>query len=205
MSEKNHPVDALLFDLGGVIIDIDFARVFESWSVDSGVSVATLCSRFSMDACYERHERGEIPVAEYFESLRSTLGIALTDAQFERGWNAVFVGEVPGITRLLHDVSSRFPLYVFSNSNAAHHAYWARRYASTLSLFRKVFVSCKLGRRKPETEAYAAVAEAMGTALPGILFFDDFIDNVDAAKRIGMQAVHVKSLADVRQALAGYV
>jgi FMN phosphatase YigB (HAD superfamily) len=205
VSSPSHAVDALLFDLGGVIVDIDFRRVFEAWSADSGVPAATLGSRFSMDAFYERHERGEIPVAEYFESLRSTLGIRLTDAQFERGWNAVFVREVPGIGRLLHGVQARFPLYVFSNSNAVHHAYWAQNYASTLSIFRKVFVSSELGRRKPEPQAYIAVAQAMGTPLPRILFFDDFPDNVEAAKKVGMQAVHVQSLADVEKALAAYL
>lgn len=205
MSANNNPVDALLFDLGGVIVDIDFRRVFEAWSADSGVPAATLASRFSMDAYYERHERGEIPVADYFDSLRSSLGIRLTDQQFERGWNAVFVGEVPGIARLLRGVQAHFPLYVFSNSNAAHHDYWAREYASTLSMFRKVFVSSDLGRRKPEFEAYTAVARAMGAPLSGILFFDDLKDNVDAAQQTGMQAAHVKSIADVEMALAAYM
>jgi len=198
---NNHSVDALLFDLGGVIVDIDFRRVFEAWSACSGVPAETLGSRFSMGACYERHERGEIPVAEYFESLRSSLGIQLTDEEFERGWNAVFVREVPGIARLLRGVQARFPLYVFSNSNAAHHDYWARKYASTLSIFRKVFVSSELGRRKPEPEAYAAVAQAMGMPLPRILFFDDLEDNVEAAKKVGMQAVHVKSFIDIEKTL----
>lgn len=201
MRANNHSVDALLFDLGGVIVDIDFRRVFEAWSACSGVPADTLGSRFSMDAYYQRHERGEIPVAEYFEALRSSLGIQLTDEEFERGWNAVFVGEVPGITRLLRSVQERFPLYVFSNSNAAHHAFWAREYAATLSVFRKVFVSSELGRRKPEPEAYAAVARATGTPLARILFFDDFKDNVEAAKEVGMQAVHVKSLVDIEKTL----
>lgn len=198
---NNLSVDALLFDLGGVIVDIDFRRVFERWSADSGVPAQELESRFLMDAYYERHERGEIAVTDYFGSLRDSLGIGLTDAQFERGWNAVFVRAVPGIERLLRGAGQRFPLYVFSNSNAVHHAYWAREYAAMLSMFRKVFVSSDLGRRKPEPEAYQAVARAMGVALPRILFFDDLRDNVEAAQKIGMQAVHVKSLADIEKAL----
>jgi len=201
VSQKNVAADALLFDLGGVIVDMDFQRVFDAWSAYSGVPSATLGARFSMDAYYEQHERGEIPVAEYFESLRASLGIQLTDEEFERGWNAVFIGEVPGIARVLDRVKDRFPLYVFSNSNAVHHAYWAREYASTLSAFRKVFVSCTMGKRKPEPDAFAAVAQAMGTPLPRVLFFDDLEDNVAAARRVGMQAVHVKSLVDIEKTL----
>ena len=201
MPAQNIAADALLFDLGGVIVDIDFRRVFDAWSAYSGVPSATLGARFSMDDYYKQHERGEIPVTEYFESLRSSLGIGLTDEEFERGWNAVFVGEVPGIARVLDRMKDRVPLYVFSNSNAVHHAYWAREYASTLSAFRKVFVSCTLGKRKPEPEAFAAVAQAMETPLPRILFFDDLEDNVAAARSVGMRSVHVKSLVDIEKTL----
>ncbi len=201
MPAQDITADALLFDLGGVIVDIDFQRVFDAWSEYSGIPSATLGARFSMDAYYERHERGEIPAAEYFESLRSSLGIQLTDEEFERGWNAVFIGEVPGIARVLGRMKERLPIYVFSNSNSVHHAYWAREYAPALSAFRKVFVSCELGKRKPEPDAFAAVAQAMETPLSRILFFDDLESNVAAARRVGMQAVQVKSLVDIEKTL----
>lgn len=201
MPAQDISADALLFDLGGVIVDIDFGRVFDTWSAYSGVPSATLGARFSMDAYYEQHERGEIPVVEYFESLRASLGVHLTDEEFEHGWNAVFVGQVPGIARVIDRMKDRVPLYVFSNSNAVHHAYWAREYASALSAFRKVFVSCELGKRKPEPDAFAAVAQAMETPLSRILFFDDLEANVAAARSIGMQAVHVKSLVDIEKTL----
>ncbi|HSN38748.1 MAG TPA: HAD-IA family hydrolase, partial [Burkholderiales bacterium] len=78
---------------------------------------------------------------------------------------------------------------------------WMREYASTLGVFRKVFVSCDLGKRKPEPEAFMAVAQEMGTPLPKILFFDDLEANVAAARKLGMQALRVKSAADVERAL----
>ena len=195
------PVHALLFDLGGVIVEIDFSRVFEIWGAHSGVPAAVIRSRFSFDASYRAHERGEISATAYFDSLRTVLGIRLSDAQFRAGWNAIFVGEVPGIAALLRQAKQFAPLYAFSNSNAAHHAYWTREYAETLSNFKKVFVSCELGRRKPEPEAFAAVAAAIGVPFENLLFFDDTDENVASAKRLGMQAVHVKSIADIRNAL----
>lgn len=198
---KHNSPDALLFDLGGVIVDIDFRRVFDAWSAYSGVPSATLGARFTQDAHYERHERGEISAAEYFESLRSSLGIRLTDEEFERGWNAIFSGEIPGIPQMLHRAKQHFPLYVFSNSNTVHQACWMREYASTLSVFRRVFVSCDLGKRKPEPEAFMAVAREIGVPLPKILFFDDLEANVAAARKLGMQALHVRSAADVGRAL----
>ncbi len=202
MVAENPEPEALLFDLGNVVIEIDFGRVFDAWSTASGVPAQTLGERFSFDAHYQRHERGEISAAEYFGSLRSSLGVQLSDEEFARGWNAVFVGEVPGIAAVLQRARAHFPLHVFSNSNHVHHAWWAREYEKTLRVFHKVFVSSDMGRRKPEPGAFLAVAQDIGVPLPQILFFDDTAENVLAARRLGMQAVHVKAPADIEQALA---
>jgi putative hydrolase of the HAD superfamily len=66
-------VEALLFDLGGVVIEIDFDRVFSHWALCSNQNLGTIKSRFTFDSYYERHERGEIEASEYFASLRRSL------------------------------------------------------------------------------------------------------------------------------------
>jgi len=195
------PVDALLFDLGGVVIEIDFDRVLARWALHARTDYAALKSRFSFDPSYQRHERGEIDVAAYFASLRTTLGIDLSDAQFMDGWNELFVGEIPGIADLLRRARARLPLYALTNSNPAHQQVWTREYASLLGLFRAVFVSSEIGQRKPELGAFQAVGAAIGVPLSRILFFDDSLENVEGAKASGLRAVHVGSPADVERAL----
>jgi putative hydrolase of the HAD superfamily len=144
-------------------------------------------------------------VSAYFDSLRASLGIRLSDEQFTEGWNAIFRGAVPGVAELLRQSKELLPLYVFSNSNPTHHAYWASEFTDTLGHFRAVFVSCDLGRRKPEPEAFAAVASAIGVPFENLLFFDDTDENVESARRLGMQAIHVKSPADIRDALVEFL
>ena len=68
-----HNVEGLLFDLGGVVIDIDFERVFRSWESLSKLPIEEIERRFTMDAAYEQHERGEIDASEYFAHLRNVL------------------------------------------------------------------------------------------------------------------------------------
>ena len=63
-------VKALLFDLGGVVIEIDFDRVLKRWEPISKLSFTELKATFHFDAAYMRHERGEIEAAEYFAHLR---------------------------------------------------------------------------------------------------------------------------------------
>jgi HAD superfamily hydrolase (TIGR01509 family) len=198
-------VDALLFDIGGVVLEIDFGRAFARWAAHSGERAETLGARFSFDTFYDRHERGEIKASEYFASLRSSLGIDLSDAEFTDGWTAIYVGEIAPVVARLRSLRDRVPLYAFTNSNPTHQRVWARDYAASLSCFRKVFVSSELGWRKPEPEAFAAIATTIGAPLERILFFDDTKANVDGALAVGMQAVHVRSVQDIDAALVGLV
>jgi putative hydrolase of the HAD superfamily len=193
--------DALLFDLGGVIIDIDFGRMFARWAAYAGLPPEAIRARFSVDAFYERHERGEIQAAEYFASLRTSLALTLTDEQFADGWTSIYAGEVPGVMSLLRTLEGRVPLYAFTNSNPTHKRYTFTEYATTLAPFRRVFVSSDLGMRKPEAPAFVAISKAIGVPLDRIMFFDDTLVNVEGAQAIGMQAVHVKSVQDIADAV----
>jgi putative hydrolase of the HAD superfamily len=194
-------VDALLFDLGGVVIEIGFDRAFARWAAYSNHSLETIKAKFSFDCFYKRHERGEIGVSAYFDSLRTSLGIDISDTQFADGWNAIYVREVPGIAALLQRAKGKVPLYGFTNSNPTHQRVWSKRFSEILGLFQIVFVSSELGKRKPEPGAFRAVAEAIGVNLHRIVFFDDSIENVEGARVFGLNAVHVRSIADIEGSL----
>ena len=192
---------ALLFDLGGVVMALDWERAFARWAADSGETAAVLRSRYRFDAPYERHERGEIDEHEYYASLRASLGIDLSDEAWAAGWGEIFTDEITPTVRLIEVVKDRVPVYAFSNSNDAHHRVWSCKFARALTNFRKVFISSTLGARKPERAAFDAIARDIGAQPGEILFFDDTLENVDGARAAGLQAVHVKGPQDVRDAL----
>jgi FMN phosphatase YigB (HAD superfamily) len=198
-------VDALLFDLGGVVIALDWDRAFSRWAADSRQSPDILRSRYRFDGPYEHHERGEIGEREYFAALRGSLGVALTDAQLAAGWNAIFTDEIAETVDLLRAVRGRLPLYAFSNTNVAHQRFWSKQYASALEVFDKVFVSCEMGARKPERAAFEIISRAISVPVGRILFFDDTPANVEGARAAGLQAVHVKTPQDVEQALRRFL
>lgn len=187
-----------MFDLGGVVFGIDFESACSYWATHSGVPAQTIKSRFRVDEWYERHERGEIGAAEYFDALRDTLGITISDEQLAAGWNAIFEEESAELFELFQSLGSRIPIYAFSNSNVTHQEFWERKYAKTLDLFREVFVSCDLGLRKPEAAAFRQVTACIGAEPEKVLFFDDTRENVDGARNIGMPAIQVRSITDIR-------
>ncbi|HZZ95302.1 MAG TPA: HAD family phosphatase [Usitatibacter sp.] len=194
-------IRALLFDLGGVIIDIDWDRAFSHWAAHADADAKALRSRFALDAHYERHERGEIGAAEYYESLRSSLGIDVPHEVFDAGWKSIFPGAVVPTVALLRELRGRIPLYLFSNTNLAHQEAWSHQFADALAPFDRLFTSCGIGARKPERAAFEHVAREIGLPLEAILFFDDIEENVRGARAAGMQAVLVRGPDDVRRAV----
>ena len=194
--------DALLFDLGRVVLDIDFDKTLACWAAHAGCEPARLVGRFTRGEIYQRHERGEIGDAEFFAALRTSLGVELTDDQFLEGWNAVFAGEMPGIAPLLARAAQRMPLYAFSNTNGAHVEHFSQAYADVLGHFRELFLSSTIGLRKPDAAAYDHVVKAIGVAPKRIVFFDDLAENIEGARARGLTAVHVRSPDDVAEALA---
>jgi putative hydrolase of the HAD superfamily len=194
--------DALLFDLGRVVIDIDFNKTLESWAGQAGCEPASLAGRFARDEIYRRHEKGQIDDAEFFADVRASLGIDLSDAQLLEGWNAIFVREMPGIAAMLARAATRLPLYALSNTNHAHVEHFSLAYAGVLGHFREIFLSSAIGLRKPDAAAYDHVVKAIGAPASRIVFFDDLAENIEGARARGLTAVHVRSPDDVAQALA---
>ena len=193
--------EALLFDLGRVVLDIDFSRTLHCWAGHAGCEPTQLGQRFLRDELYRRHEKGEISDEAFFAGLRSSLGVKLSDTQFMEGWNAIFVGEMPGINQLLARAAGQLPLYALSNTNAPHAAYFSAQYAKVLGHFRKIFLSSTIGLRKPDAEAYDHVVQAIGVAAERIVFFDDLAENIEGARARGLKAVLVNSPDDVATAL----
>jgi putative hydrolase of the HAD superfamily len=196
-----NPADALLFDLGRVVIGIDFDRAFARWAAHARCDRALIAECFRRDVSHRRHETGEIDSKEFFAGLQAAFGIAISHDQFLDGWNAIFVGEVPGMAELLARAARRLPLYAFTNTNPDHELVWSQRFAGVLANFKDIYVSSRIGLRKPEAAAFDYVVKAIGVPAGRIVFFDDSIDNVEGARACGLQAVHVRSSADVAAAL----
>lgn len=194
-------IEALLFDLGGVIIEVDFARTLRFWAKAAGIDSSLLPDKIGRDECFERHERGELSCVDYFRELRRGHLQGLTEHQMRDGWNQTLGREIPGVRPLVRRLARRIPLYVFSNTNPTHQREWERDCAETLSHFQSVFVSSELGQRKPEQRAFLSVAGRIGLPPEKILFLDDNPVNVEGARSAGMHAVTIHEHADLLSAV----
>ena len=190
-------VKALLFDLGGVVIEIDFDRVLKRWEPISKLSFTELKATFHFDTAYERHERGEIEAAEYFAHLRDFLQLDASDDELAAGWNAVFVADLHEVLAAIAQARAELPCYAFTNTNPTHLAAWKAGFPAAFNGFDKIFISSDLGVRKPERRAFDAITADIGVAHEQILFFADTFENITGAREAGLQAVYVQSPEDV--------
>jgi putative hydrolase of the HAD superfamily len=195
------PPQALVFDLGGVLVDIDFNRALGAWATLSALHEHELRHSFRFDHAYERHERGEITAHEYFAHLESALQLSASAQQIEAGWNAIFVREMTETRTLVEKARQRLPCYAFTNTNASHMRRWSALYPQVVSSFDRIFASHQMGLRKPERAAFDHICRALSLAPQAILFFDDSSANVQAARDAGLQGVLVRTPEDVADAL----
>ncbi len=174
-------IDALLFDLGGVVTQIDFGRATNRWAWHAGANPAAIGARFTHDASFKLHETG---------------------AQFLDGWNNIFVGEMPGMSVVLQQMARKMRIYAFSNTNRPHVLHWSKRYEAICSHFTHMFLSSTIGLRKPDGPAFDYVVDKIGVAAERILFFDDNLENIEGAKARRLRAVHVATPGTVAETLA---
>lgn len=194
-------VNALLFDLGGVVLEVDFEKVFEHWARTNNLAIEQIKQRFAMDEAYQLHEKGLISGSQFFAHLRSTLNLTADDVALTAGWNAIFGSEINLALDAIDQVRDRYRCYGFTNTNAIHQEYWEREHPRIRQSFDHLFVSSEMGLRKPDLLAFEHILKETSTKAEAMLFFDDTNENVEGALSAGLQAIQVNSAADVVDAL----
>lgn len=181
-----------IFDLGNVIVDIDFNRVLGAWSDFSRVPLATLKQSFTMGEPFHQHERGEISDEDFAQALCEEMDMPLSYEQFSTGWQAVFVALRPEVITIMHKLRGQgHRVVVLSNTNRLHTTFWPEQYPEIRAAADHIYLSQEMGMRKPEARIYQKVLELEGFSAEDALFFDDNADNIAGAEQVGISAILV--------------
>ena len=184
---------AVIFDLGKVVFDLSFDRIFHSWARASGRPYAEIKSRFQVDDTFDIFEKDGITPEEFRAQVSQRLGLALTDEAFDEGWCALYLDTYRGIDHVLAELRQKYQLVALTNTNAIHSNVWNIKYADTLRHFQRVFSSHELKERKPDAKAYQIVLDYLRVEPQQAVFLDDNTANVEAAEKLAMKAILVTS------------
>ncbi len=188
----------LLFDLGGVIINLEPKRTAMAFAQLSGMDVETVSRHLKEIDLFGKYEVGEWNDEEFREAVRKLLQIELTDAQLDKAWNAMLLDIPPMRIELLKRLRSKFNLFLLSNTNNIHLTEVNRILHRTTGikvledLFDRTFYSHLIGRSKPTPATYQFVLEQAGITASETLFLDDNAENILGAQQSGLQTVLIQ-------------
>ncbi|UDJ82478.1 glucose-1-phosphatase [Kosakonia oryzae] len=181
-----------IFDLGNVIVDIDFNRVLGAWSDFSRVPLANLKQSFTMGEAFHQHERGEISDEDFAKALCEEMEMPLSYEQFSTGWQAVFVALRSEVIDIMHKLRAQgHRVVVLSNTNRLHTTYWPEQYPEIQAAADHIYLSQEMGMRKPEARIYQQVLSFEGFSADDAIFFDDNADNIAGAEQLGITSILV--------------
>lgn len=188
---------AIIFDLGNVLLQISYPRILEYWSGVSGKKLTEIpgLKEDVIDEEEMRFEVNQISAVEFRRNVASRMGFQMSDQDFDKGWNNIFVGITPGIEQVLAQLKPKYRLVGLSNTNSIHTGMWKREYPRIPAYFEKFFCSHELGCRKPDVEAFRIVLDYLQLPPQEVIFIDDNRTNVDAAVHLGVTGIIMQSTA----------
>lgn len=194
-------IEALLFDLGKVLIDFDFELGMRHFSSRSPLPPDELEQVIRDQVWLRRYESGEISTADYHRSISERAQLRMTLEEFHEAWSAVFLPDLIVPERLLASLKARYPLILVSNTNEAHVRFIAREYPVFAYFEHRIF-SHEVRSMKPDRRIYDAAIAASGRPPESLLFIDDRAENVEAARELGIRAHRFLSVSDLLNALS---
>jgi len=180
-------IQAILFDLGNVIVPFEIERGYRAMSENCGLPEQEIAERIRVSGLYGAYESGQLDTAEFFDRFRDLLGMRCTMDQFRDIWSAIFLPHTTVSEKLILTLKQRFRLVLLSNTNEMHFT-WLRERYPILGHFDAFTLSWEEKSMKPDERIYgAAVANAKCT--PEQCFFtDDIVRNIEAARAFGIDA-----------------
>ena len=195
-SVKNNSIRNLIFGLGGVILDLSVESTMEEFSKLSGFSKDKVRQIFVSSPEFNLYEKGEMGDQQFRDFIRDTYAPMSTDKQIENAWNAMLRG-IPTIKLdLLNTLKKNYRVFLLSNTNGIHLDYingnlLPSGVTDLDDYFHMAYYSHKMLKRKPDAEIYEQVLSEGDLKASETLFLDDNLSNVDGAKSVGIQTVHV--------------
>lgn len=195
---KNAPdADFLIFDLGNVIIDIDYDRSMQLIKDTVPTHVHPKINGFYLTDFHRDYERGRLDSAAFRNEVRAYLELDLDDEKIDDLWNSL-LGKIPKERlKLIEKLRKKYQVGVLSNTNLIHiHAvnrilHRDHGIKNFDPVFDWVFLSHEMGLSKPAPEIYEKMLMDLDTSGDRVIFFDDLKANVEGAASVGINAVHV--------------
>ena len=187
--------ELILFDLGGVLIDIDY-QATENAFIELGVAdFQHHYTQFNQDRLFDLFETGRISAQHFINKLLPIVKRGTSPNQIVHAWNAMILSFPKNKVNLLLELAKTKRIALLSNTNELHMVQVQKEWNKACSvpfesLFEKVFLSHEIHQRKPDMETFQWVCAQLKVEEASVLFIDDSPQHIEGAKKAGLKTFY---------------
>lgn len=194
---KSMEIKNIIFDLGGVILDLDVSKTLSGFSEMTGLTPQEVARIFKASDGFLHYERGEYTDQEFRDYVRKVYNITVPDQMIDQSWNAMLGGIPVAKLELLKRLKAKYQTFLLSNTNTIHLDFVNNEVLPKANIppletfFHKAYYSHLMGKRKPDAEIFLQVLEENNLVASETLFLDDNADNVAGGAAVGLRTAYV--------------
>lgn len=197
----------IVFDLGGVIINIDFEKTYQALADLSGLSLDEARQKTKEQELFIKYETGRIEESDFIALVKESFCPNKSDTEIRYAWNALLMDIPAARIELLRKLKSQYNLYLLSNTNFTHIVEVNNILHSSCGvedlkqLFDKVYYSYEINLLKPHVDIYEFICKDSGLNPAETVFLDDLPANLDGATKAGLHVLHVQEPMNILELL----
>ena len=195
----------IIFDLGGVLININY-KLTEQAFVQLGIAnFGEIYSQLKQTTVFDDFEKGLIEPTDFIKVLQAQSAVAISDAQVIDAWNAMLLDFPLRRLQIMQQLRLHYNLFLLSNTNMIHEEAFNKILMQDHGMpnlgvfFDRVYLSHRLGLRKPMPQIFTKVLSDNGLLARETLFIDDSIQHIDGAKTVGIETIHLAPGMSIEQ------
>lgn len=198
----------IIFDFGGVILDIDPQLTVNEFVNLGFTSFEKLMTPAFTEDIIGKFERGILTPELFRNKIKAFLELDVSDQEIDDAWNSLLYDIPRERIEVIEQVKENYGIYLLSNSNEIHYDLFVRDlqlrfgYREFDELFHKAYFSFDLHLLKPNPEIYEFVINQHGLIPEETLFIDDKEENIKAARNLGMRTFCMKKPKRIRDIFA---
>ncbi len=197
MKIEQFEINNIIFDLGGVILEIDIKSAFNKFS-QMGISSDKGFGKIKNNDLFKAYEIGALSTEEFRNEIRKGSKSAFDTNHFDKIWNSIILNYPAENILILENLKPRYRTFLMSNTNELHYLHYNNilhdkyGYQNLDQLFEKTYYSHTSKMRKPESRFFKLILSENNLEPEKTLFIDDFIENIEAADLLGIKTLHLK-------------
>jgi HAD superfamily hydrolase (TIGR01509 family) len=191
----------IIFDLGAVILNINYQNTIDEFTKLGVNNAATLYSKKVQTNLFNQIETGMISSNEFLKALQKETKNANIN-QVEKAWNAMLLDLPEERVHLIKKLKNNHTIYLLSNTNAIHIDAFKKqlgnkKWLAFCKLFDKMYLSHELGLRKPDVKIFEYILKEQKLKAEEVFFIDDSPQHIASAKKIGIHCHHLLDDEDI--------